>query len=351
MAAFSSRTTMRLLSLIMAPMTLAGFGFAGEICDAGESSASQHSRMLQTALLQRGHQTQPKTSTILQSNSQVTRRESNDNIKERYLKLIEMAVTGSLTDEAGSCLETSPSCNVTKPFNASLREDGADWPPFGHTMVGHLRLRNVRTAIEETIANHIPGDFVELGVWRGGTCIYAKALYDVAGEVSRKVHLFDAFGEVPAFDANPVYKERSKFLAVSMEAVKHNFEKYGVLDDGVQFHKGLFKDTLPAFIASDPQQQVAVLRIDGNFYDSYQDALYSLYPMVPVGGIVIFDDVGEDGTPMRAWLDFKSDNGLPEKLSKIDHSGRWFRKEKDTKIDPQKRRPPRDANLITPKKA
>merc|ERR1719198_610192 len=103
-------------------------------------------------------------------------------------------------------------------------------------MVGHRRLQNVRDAIEETIANNIPGDFAELGVWRGGTCIYAKALYDAKGEFSRKVHVFDVFGEVPSFlKTNLVYKQNARYLAVPEEAVKHNFEKYGVMDDNVEF--------------------------------------------------------------------------------------------------------------------
>jgi hypothetical protein len=261
---------------------------------------------------------------------------------ERYLKLVEMGVTGSLTDEAGSIFGDCHS--MPGPFNASARENGQDWPPYGHTMVGHKRLQNLRMAIEETIANNIPGDFAELGVWRGGTCIYAKALYDVYQQKSRYVHVFDVFGEVPSFSkANAAYEECVHILAVSEEAVRHNFIKYGAHDDNVKFHKGLFKDTLPTFTKDMTSGNIAVLRIDGNFYDSYQDSLYYLYPMVPIGGIIIFDDVMADPAAMQAWLDFKADNGLTEELTRVDDSSTWFRKTADIKTDPV-RRPYKDCN-------
>jgi len=116
-------------------------------------------------------------------------------LEEQYLHLVEMAVTGSLIDEAGSCKQAIPGCPLDqlKPYDKEARENGFDWPAFGHTMVGHKRLRNVRHAIESVIDSNVPGDFAELGVWRGGTCIYTKALLDVKGQTSREVHLFDVF--------------------------------------------------------------------------------------------------------------------------------------------------------------
>ena len=92
-----------------------------------------------------------------------------------------MAVTGSLTDEAGTCNGGPGGCALAnvKPYDASERENGNDWPPFGHTMVGHKRLWNVNMTLRTVFANNVPGDFVELGVWRGGVCIYAKAMINM----------------------------------------------------------------------------------------------------------------------------------------------------------------------------
>jgi len=257
-------------------------------------------------------------------------------LEDKYLHLLEMAVTGSLIDEAGRCGGGKGGCALSnlRPYSAKLREVGDDWPPFGHTMVGHKRLQNVRFALQDVIDHNVPGDFAELGVWRGGASIFAKAFLDIKGQASRRVHVFDAFEKIPG------YGDHSDFLMNSESAVKHNFEKYQVLDDKVLFYKGLFKDTVPRFKG----HQLAVLRVDGNFYDSYQDALYYLYPQVPVGGIIIFDDVMSHKAVMACWKDFKKDQGLPEDLTPIDHHSAWFRKTIAIDVNFTHFKPPRDAN-------
>jgi O-methyltransferase len=93
----------------------------------------------------------------------------------------------------------------------------------------------------------------------------------------------DAFEAIPGYGA-----AIASYLETSLATVEHNFAKYGLYDDRVKFFKGLFKDTVPAFRQQHNESKIAVLRIDGNFYDSYQDALYYLYELVPVGGYVIF---------------------------------------------------------------
>jgi len=55
-------------------------------------------------------------------------------------------------------------------------------------MVGHVRLMNVRAALTEVISRGVPGDFAELGVWRGGTCIFAKGIFEAHREHDRNVH-------------------------------------------------------------------------------------------------------------------------------------------------------------------
>merc|ERR1711977_124406 len=103
--------------------------------------------------------------------------------------------------------------------------------------------------------------------------------------------------------------------------VKNTFEAFGLNDENVHFRMGLFQKTVP-LIESDPLlSKIAVFRIDGNFYDSYADALYYGYDKVPVGGIVIFDDVFSHAAVMRAWVDFKGDQGLVEELNRIDLCG------------------------------
>lgn len=259
----------------------------------------------------------------------------------RYLHVIEQAVTGSLFDEMGSCNGGDSGCDAAqvKPYNASVRMRGNDWPYVGHTMVGHLRLRNIRRSIETVVAESVPGNFVELGVWRGGSCIFAKAVLDTLQQHERKVVLFDAFDLVPGYSSST-----GSFLKTKESTVRHNFAKYGLLDDRVQIVKGLFKDSLPAYSKSN-NDPIAVLRVDGNFYDSYQDAFYYLYERVPVGGFVIFDDIGSHKHVQDFWADFKADYGISDELVKIDDHAAFFQKTQAVTLDLSKMRPPRDANL------
>ena len=83
-----------------------------------------------------------------------------------------------------------------------------------------------------------------------------------------------------------------------------------------------------------------MLRIDGNYFDSYEDALYKYYESVPVGGIIIFDDVMTHSHVMDCFLAFKKDHGLPEALVRIDKSSTWFRKTVNVEVDQSKKHPP-----------
>jgi hypothetical protein len=142
--------------------------------------------------------------------------------------------------------------------------------------------------------------------------------------------------------ANAHYR---KYLAVPLDKVQDYFTRYNANINPVKYHKGLFKDSIPPFVAENPNMKIAVLRIDGNYYDSYQDAMYYLYPLVPVGGIVIFDDVMTHAVVMRFWLDFKQDYSLQEELIQIDKHSAWFEKSADITIDLSKMRSAQDANL------
>jgi O-methyltransferase len=81
---------------------------------------------------------------------------------------------------------------------------------------------------------------------------------------------------------------KARELAVSLEQVKANFDRYGLLDDQVRFLKGWFRDTLPVA----PIERLAVLRLDGDMYESPMDTLVNLYPKLSEGGYVIVDDYG-----------------------------------------------------------
>jgi len=262
---------------------------------------------------------------------------SSARLRNAYIGLMKNTVTGSLFDEMGACVMGSGGgCDKQQPYVHAKRLKGGDWPYVGHTMVGHMRIDNIRMALEDVINNNVPGDFLEMGVWRGGACAYARAVLNVYEQRDRSVHLFDAFESIAGYGGS------SKFLANTEAQVKHNLDKYE-LSEGTYFHKGLFKDTVPSF-AKAFTGQIAVLRIDGNYYDSYQDAMYYLYDKVPVGGYVIFDDIMSHSAVRRFWEDFKRDQGVPEDITPIDDHSAYFKKTKAIATDFKFFRAPQDAN-------
>lgn len=183
---------------------------------------------------------------------------------------------------------------IPRNVNPTIRALGCDWPDFGHTMIGLRRLDNLQFCIEDVLRKDVPGDFAETGVWRGGACIFMRGLLKAYGVSNRKVWLADSFRGMPLPNPKkyPLDKGLWFFLArglsVSEEEVKANFSKYGLLDSGVMFLKGWFKDSLPEV----PIERLAILRLDGDLYESTTDALTHLYPKLSPGGYVIVDDYG-----------------------------------------------------------
>jgi hypothetical protein len=111
-------------------------------------------------------------------------------------------------------------------------------------------------------------------------------------------------------------------LAVSLDQVKHSFARYGLLDQQVKFIQGWFHDTLP----SAPVDQLALLRVDGDLYESTMDVLKHLYPKVMPGGFVIIDDYQDIAACRHAVDDYRDKNDILDPIMKIDWSGVYWRK-------------------------
>ncbi len=83
------------------------------------------------------------------------------------------------------------------PIDDGKRWVGGDWPLYGYTMTGMIRLELLEAALKDVVANNIPGHFLEAGVWRGGSSIFARAVWNVLGQHDRAVHLADSFSGLP----------------------------------------------------------------------------------------------------------------------------------------------------------
>ena len=213
-------------------------------------------------------------------------------------------------------------------LSTANRMEGRIWPLVAHTMIGLKRLDNLEFCIEQVITNGVPGDFIETGVWRGGATIFMRAVLKAYGVTDRCVWVADSFEGLPPPDARkypPDAGDRlheATALAVSLEQVKANFDRYGLLDDQVRFLKGWFCDTL----AAAPIERLAVLRLDGDMYQSSMDALVNLYPKVSQGGYVIVDDYGAIPACRQAVNDYRAANGITEEIRDIDWTGIFWQK-------------------------
>jgi hypothetical protein len=103
--------------------------------------------------------------------------------------------------------------------------------------------------------------------------------------------------------------------------VRRNFTRYDLLDDQVKFLPGWFRDTLPKA----PIKQLAVLRLDGDLYESTMDALVPLYPKLTPGGFVIIDDYNLSMCE-KAVHDYRKKMGINEEIIPIDDAGVYWRK-------------------------
>lgn len=212
-------------------------------------------------------------------------------------------------------------------FDAGRREEGRDWPADAETMIGMKRLANVRACVESVLADGVPGDLIETGAWRGGSCIYMRAVLKAHGDTSRTVWVADSFEGLPApdgrfeADAGDQHHTRDE-LAISVEQVQENFRRYDLLDKQVKFLKGWFSDTLPTA----PIERLAVLRLDGDMYSSTMDALDALYDKVSPGGYVIVDDYGAVPACAQAIHDFRDAHGITDPIETIDWAGVFWRK-------------------------
>lgn len=215
-------------------------------------------------------------------------------------------------------------------FDAEARMNGKDWPPYAETMIGYKRLSNVQYCVEEALRNGIRGDLMETGVWRGGTVIFMRAILKAWDCNDRMVWAADSFEGLPKPDAEKYAADKDDIfytfdeLRVTQEMVEENFKKYGLLDDQVRFLKGWFRDTLP----DAPVQQLAVLRLDGDMYESTMDALTHLYPKLTPGGYLIIDDWGVVEGCRLAVEDYRKKHQLTEAIIPIDFDGVYWKKEK-----------------------
>ena len=216
-------------------------------------------------------------------------------------------------------------------IEAAQRKNGKDWPFTGATMVGWDRLTQWEKGLYRCLDREVPGDVVETGIWRGGALMLAAAIFKEQGVKDRKIWGYDSFEGLPpvnseAFPADTARYDFSQYkaLSVSQDLVRQLFENWNVPMDDVNLVKGWFKDTL-----KNPEvQQIAALRLDGDYYESTIQALEALEPRVSDNGIIVIDDYEAFPGCKQAVTEYRAKHGIKDPLHNIDNMGCfWIKNE------------------------
>ena len=207
------------------------------------------------------------------------------------------------------------------------RHEGRDWAADALTMVGMKRLQSLKELYESIQNDNISGDFVETGVWRGGASIFLKSCLFASGDNQRDVVLCDSFQGMPVpgmsgFNEDVFDFSGVEFLAVTVNEVKENFARFGLLDDHIVFVEGWFHETLPKL----SKREYSLMRLDGDLYSSTMIALQHLYPSLSKGGFVVVDDYGDIAECQAATDTYRELHGITSPLRQVDQSCVWWRK-------------------------
>jgi O-methyltransferase len=260
-------------------------------------------------------------------------------LRKRYLDLLEAAVTHTLyhppdrgdrpaeitgafvaeIEAAGEMLE------VGRAIRA--RNEGRDWPRYAPTMVGGKRLRNVRELVERVLGDGVDGDLIEAGCWRGGVGVMMKGILEAYGDEERRVWLADSFAGLPEPDPERYPADAgdinytAESLAIPVDEVRGNFRRFRLLDERVRFVEGWFRDTLPRLAG----EHWAIVRLDGDLYESTMDGLVNLYPQLVAGGFLIIDDYGFPNC-RQAVEDYRREHEITEPITEVDWTGAYWRR-------------------------
>jgi len=169
------------------------------------------------------------------------------------------------------------------------------------------------------IERSVPGDFVECGVFGGAQCaVMARAIMEADNfhwELGvKRVHLFDSFEGIPPGGIHDLEWTLPPGASVcSLQAVKDHMTEWGIPDELLVYHPGLFqltveRSTEPDWPVGPAIKRIALLRLDGDLYESTKVCTEHLYPLVSPGGWIIVDDFALSGA-RKAYLESVGDTG------------------------------------------
>lgn len=192
------------------------------------------------------------------------------------------------------------------------------------TLLSKSQLDLVEQALLDVEARGVPGDFIEAGIWRGGVVILMRALLNAHGIAGRRVFAADSFAGIPKnvrARNDPVDSWSDRWVA-SLAEVQQNIARFGLLDDRIAFVEGFFADSLKTLAG----ERFALIRLDSDSYDSVEESLVELYPLLSEGGVIIIDDWHLVGCK-AAVLNYRSRHGVSEDIKVHDGNAYWVKRD------------------------
>ena len=220
-----------------------------------------------------------------------------------------------------------------------IKEYGEEFTRLYHatapyTMTSPERMAALYTAVNYVVKHNIPGDFVECGVWRGGSSMLAAHTLLQRADDRRRLFLFDTFEGMTRPDERDVdrdgqaafghwlQQERDSggnaWCYASVQEVRQNMTATGYPPDRIHLIQGDVKHTLPHPEIGD----ISILRLDTDWYESTRHELECLYGKVSTNGIIILDDYGHWQGARQAVDEFFAERHDPVFLNRVDTTGR-----------------------------
>jgi len=215
-----------------------------------------------------------------------------------------------------------------------FKEIHAKCSPF--TMTSVERMYALYKAVNYICEKGVPGDFVECGVWKGGSSMVAAHTFKKRGDMAREMHLYDTFegmsdpgeNDVRMSDNKPANEllteeaadklNSSNWCIAPVEEVKKNLVSTGYPEAKMNFIKGKVEETIPGNIPG----KIALLRLDTDWFESTQHELVHLFPLLSTGGVLIIDDYGHWKGSKLAVDSYFSEHKISLLLNRVDYTGR-----------------------------
>lgn len=201
-----------------------------------------------------------------------------------------------------------------------------------YTLTTHERIAALVESVRYVTEAAIPGAIVECGVWRGGSMLTVAETLLAAGDTSRDLWLYDTFwldmpppgehdGDIFGNSAEALLEEvrdDAAYRNSNAEAVRSLLTGAGYPDDRIHIVEGLVEDTIP----DAAPEEIALCRLDTDFYESTAHELEHLLPRVAERGVLLIDDYGHFVGARRAVDEYLDSIGGGVLLQRIDFSGR-----------------------------